>query len=185
MKIYFIRHGSTLPGENHLYCGSSDVPLSENGRKSLSKSDFTPDIIISSPLKRCVETAQIMFPEKNIKISSELREMDFGRFELHSYEELKTDTDYIDWITDETGDYICPGGESKNIFFDRVSKAFERELDSLCSDTAFILHGGVIGAIMELYCNVKKPYYEWKPPYGGGFETEYSNDYVLSFLRYL
>jgi len=182
MTIYLIRHGSTTAGENHLYCGSSNVPLSDNGRALLTKADFTPDVLISSPLMRCIETSQILFPNTKIKISSELREMDFGRFELHSYEQLKTDTQYIDWITDETGDYVCPGGESKNSFFDRISKTFVREVSLLnCNTAAFVLHGGVIGAIMELYCTEKKPYYEWKPPYGGGFVLDYNTS--LTFIR--
>ncbi len=185
MKIYLIRHGSTEAGEAHLYCGSSDVPLSEKGRGALTPSSLSPDIVISSPLLRCIETAQILFPHRNIKISSELREMDFGRFELHSYEELKFDKAYIDWITDVSGDFICPGGESKNTFFRRVSDAFLHELSQLdCGSAAFILHGGVIGALMELYCTEKKPYYEWKPPYGGGFAVKASR-YTLTFDRYL
>ncbi len=33
MIIYLIRHGKTYCNENKLYCGISDVPLSEEGKK--------------------------------------------------------------------------------------------------------------------------------------------------------
>ena len=34
-KIYLIRHGNTEANELHLYCGSTDLPLSERGRDAL------------------------------------------------------------------------------------------------------------------------------------------------------
>ena len=34
-EIYLIRHGSTEANERHLYCGASDLPLSERGRREL------------------------------------------------------------------------------------------------------------------------------------------------------
>ncbi|NLD86799.1 MAG: histidine phosphatase family protein [Clostridiales bacterium] len=180
MKIYLIRHGATKEGKSRLYCGSSDVPLCDDSIKPFLRD---VDVLISSPMRRCLETAKIMFPGKKIRISPDLGEMDFGRFELHSYEELRDDKDYISWITDKTGDVLCPGGESKNSFTKRVLDAFIREIDSLgqLGSAAFLLHGGVIGVIMESFCEVKKPYYEWKPPYAGGFETVLLDNMVLSF----
>ena len=35
MTIYLIRHGKTEANEKHLYCGSTDLPLSEAGRGEL------------------------------------------------------------------------------------------------------------------------------------------------------
>ena len=37
MIIYLIRHGKTYCNENKLYCGISDVPLSEEGKKELEE----------------------------------------------------------------------------------------------------------------------------------------------------
>ena len=35
MRLVLIRHGRTRANEEHLYCGSTDLPLSENGRREL------------------------------------------------------------------------------------------------------------------------------------------------------
>jgi alpha-ribazole phosphatase len=35
MTIYLIRHGKTEANEKHLYCGSTDLPLSNVGRAEL------------------------------------------------------------------------------------------------------------------------------------------------------
>lgn len=35
MKLILIRHGKTEANEKHLYCGSTDVSLSESGIKEL------------------------------------------------------------------------------------------------------------------------------------------------------
>ena len=36
MTIYLIRHGKTETNEKHLYCGSTDLPLSGAGKEELS-----------------------------------------------------------------------------------------------------------------------------------------------------
>ncbi|MBR4078576.1 MAG: phosphoglycerate mutase family protein, partial [Christensenellaceae bacterium] len=38
MKLYLIRHGRTMANEKWLYCGSTDIPLSDNGVKRINKS---------------------------------------------------------------------------------------------------------------------------------------------------
>ena len=37
MTIYLIRHGKTEANELHLYCGSTDLPLSQSGREELRR----------------------------------------------------------------------------------------------------------------------------------------------------
>jgi len=44
MKIYLIRHGKTTANEKHLYCGSTDLPLSENGIKELRQIKYDINI---------------------------------------------------------------------------------------------------------------------------------------------
>ena len=70
-QICFIRHGITAGNEQKKYIGSTDEPISDAGRKCLIKRASegiygTPDIVFSSPMKRCIETAQILFPEKKL-----------------------------------------------------------------------------------------------------------------------
>ena len=65
-----------------------------------------------SPLRRCQETAEILFPEQKVRIIDQLAECDFGAFENKNYKELSDDPRYQAWI-DSNGIMAFPGGESK------------------------------------------------------------------------
>ena len=55
----------------------------------MRKMDY-PEVqnIYISPLKRCVQTAEILFPGELVHIIDELAECDFGEFENKNYKEL-------------------------------------------------------------------------------------------------
>ena len=60
MWIDLVRHGMTRGNEERRYIGITDEPLSERGRKLAEQCMYEmPEIVFSSPLKRCVETAEI------------------------------------------------------------------------------------------------------------------------------
>jgi len=74
-KIYIIRHGKTDFNEQGRYMGRTDLSLNANGRKQAEKLEkhlkgLNIDVIISSPLKRAIETAEIIIPN-DFKIISE------------------------------------------------------------------------------------------------------------------
>lgn len=82
MWIDLVRHGMTRGNEERRYIRITDEPLSERGRKLAEQCMYEmPEIVFSSPLKRCVETAEILYPDQDIYIIEELRECDFGIFE--------------------------------------------------------------------------------------------------------
>ena len=58
MTIYLIRHGKTEANENHLYCGSTDLPLSAAGRQELQniRYDIKNVRFLTSGMKRTDET---------------------------------------------------------------------------------------------------------------------------------
>ena len=91
MTIYLIRHGKTLANERRVYCGSTDLSLSEQGREELA--DIRYDIqnvrFLTSGMKRANETMELLFPGAAYETDPEFRELDFGVFEMHGYEELK------------------------------------------------------------------------------------------------
>ena len=72
--IYFIRHGQTKYNVESRFVGSTDLPLSEDGRKQIfNKWDgvqehIERDIIFTSPMKRCVETTGIIFPYDSFEV---------------------------------------------------------------------------------------------------------------------
>jgi len=176
MKLILIRHGKTEANEKHLYCGSTDLPLSESGKSELIERKNTvkyPSIdgfrILTSGMRRCEETLIILFGDIPHDTDTAFREMDFGTFEMRSYEEMKNDPDYIAWITGDNEANVTPGGESGNQMTGRVIDGLTRLMGE-GRDTLIVTHGGVIAAIMTyLFAGENKNRYEWQPKPGGGY----------------
>lgn len=169
--IYLIRHGRTEANDRHLYCGSTDLPLSDAGRQELETLHYSVGNVrfAVSGMLRTVQTLQILFGDVPYEIDPAFREIDFGKFELHSYEELKNDPEYQTWITGNNERNVPPGGESGEAMTARVLAAFAK-LRREPGDTVLISHGGVIAAIMEkTFPNEGKNRYQWQPRPGHGY----------------
>ena len=169
MSIYLIRHGKTEANEQHLYCGSTDLPLSDGGREELHsmRYDITPERFVTSGMKRTDETLRILFGNVPFSVDSRFREVDFGDFEMKSYEMLKEKAAYQAWLTGDNERNVPPGGESGVQMTRRVLEAFREIPDG----TALITHGGVIAAIMaSLFPQEGKHRYQWQPRNGHGYE---------------
>ncbi|MCD8105052.1 MAG: cobalt-precorrin-5B (C(1))-methyltransferase CbiD [Lachnospiraceae bacterium] len=178
MDIFFIRHGSTAGNLEHRYVGATDEPLTGETFGLLKKKKEyypQPDCVFSSPLRRCVQTAEALFPETEIRFRSGLRELDFGEFEYKNYEDLKDDKRYQAWI-DSGGTAAFPGGEDRNSFCDRCCAAFEeacREaLDAGMQKVAFVVHGGTIMAILDRFSRPHRDYFEWQVKNAEGFSCK-------------
>lgn len=171
-KIYLIRHGNTEANERHLYCGSTDLPLSEDGRNALQTlkpgySGIQNVRFVTSGMLRTAQTLEILFGNVPHCCEPAFREMDFGAFEMRSYEQLKDVPEYQQWITGDNEANLTPGGESGILMKARVLKAFGVLQGA---DTVLITHGGVIAAIMEhLFPQEGKNRYQWQPKPGHGY----------------
>ena len=168
MTIYLIRHGKTSANEKHLYCGSTDLLLSETGKAELQ--DFWYDIknvrFLTSGMKRTNETLRILFGDVPHEVDPRFREVDFGIFEMQSFEQLKDTPEYQAWLTGDNDANIPPQGESGEQMKARVLAAFSE----IKEDTCIITHGGVIASIMEyLFPNEGKNRYQWQPKPGYGY----------------
>ena len=171
MTIYLIRHGKTEANEKHLYCGSTDLPLSDIGRAELEKLHYDIKNVrfITSGMKRTNDTLQILFGDVPYEVDPRFREVDFGIFEMHSYEELKDTPDYQAWLTGDNDANVPPNGESGVQMTERVLQAFSE----LQEDTCIITHGGVIATFMEhLFPEEGKNRYQWQPKPGYGYKIE-------------
>ena len=168
MTIYLIRHGKTEANEKHLYCGSTDLPLSDVGRAELEKLryDIKNVRFITSGMKRTNETLHLLFGDVPYEVDPRFREVDFGIFEMQSFEQLKDTPDYGAWLTGDNDANIPPQGESGVHMKARVLNAFSE----IKEDTCIIAHGGVIAAIMEYqFPEENKNRYQWQPKNGCGY----------------
>lgn len=158
-----------MANEQHLYCGRTDLSLSEAGRNELKTLSYTAPVnaqFVTSGMKRANETLSILFGEVSFTEDPRFREVDFGVFEMHSYEELKDRADYQQWISGDNEGNIPPEGESGAQMTQRVLEA----LSTLPENTVLVTHGGVIAAIMQhCFPQEGKHRYEWQPKNGGGY----------------
>ena len=170
MTVYLIRHGKTQGNVERRYIGATDQPLCPQGRAELqNKIGPEADRVVASPLLRCRETAEILYPEKGVEIVDDLREADFGAFENHTYEELKDDPQYRAWL-DGAGEAAPPGGESKAEQQARTVRAFQKVMAACGEDerVAFVVHGGTIMCLLEAL-EPSHRFYDWQAPNGGGY----------------
>lgn len=183
--LSFIRHGETPANEKGRYLGRTDESLSEHGRQvlwSYKEQNLYPeaDYLFTSPMKRCMETAKILYPMQNPIIIPEWKEMDFGRFEYKNYEELKTDPYYQKWI-DSGGTMAFPGGESRASFVRRCGQGLQRmcvllrraqtENTKGIIRVSVIVHGGTIMALLSSCGKSESPkgYFDYQTKNGRGY----------------
>ena len=176
MTIYLIRHGKTAANEQHLYCGSTDLPLSTAGLEALKNIHYQVGEcrFLTSGMLRTEQTLSALFGDVPHEVEPDFREIDFGAFEMKSYEQLKDNPDYQAWLTGDNQANTPPGGESGNAMTQRALNAFQ----TLAQDTVVIAHGGVIAAIMEsLFPQEGKNRYQWQPQPGHGYKI-IDNTYI-------
>lgn len=184
MKLILIRHGMTQGNKEKRYIGTTDESLSNEGvsflRESMKQGVYPfADRLFVSPMKRCMETAQLLYPALSPTVVQDFRECSFGRFEGKNYEELADDKEYLRWLG-SNGTLPFPEGEAVETFKKRCVKAFRQcildmgAFSETDGSAAMIMHGGTIMAIMECYALPKKGYYEYQVTNGSGYTAEYS-----------
>lgn len=172
MKLYLIRHGKTQANEKHVYCGSTNLPLSDDGIRQLQQISYKIPKncrFLTSGMLRTEQTLYYLFGNREHEKDERFREIDFGVFEMHGYEELKERADYQEWISGDNEKNIPPMGESGEQMSLRVQEG-RKAIQKQKKDTVLITHGGVIADIMyHLFPEENKNRYEWQPAPGGGY----------------
>ena len=165
-----IRHGMTPGNKLRQYIGRTDEPLSQEGRDALAELHYpNAERVYISPMIRCRQTAEILFPGAELVVYDGLREMDFGHFEGRSAMDMTDDPEYRAWV-DAFCEAPIPGGEMKEPFMDRCCSAFEEILASDRTDRlVFVVHGGTLMAVLSRFASPSREYYRWSPKNGHGF----------------
>lgn len=178
-QIHLIRHAMTSGNLEGRYIGHTDIPLCKEGIAQLhdimDNYGAYPEVdaVFSSPLKRCLETAKEIYPDKEPIILNDLIEYDFGEFEGKTAEELQNDPDFAEWLSGSNPNKAAPFGDSQVRFNYRVCACFEKIVDAVIragtKNTAVITHGGVIMSIMTAYALPEAPMHEWLTPNSCGY----------------
>ena len=165
ISLLFIRHGATNGNLQKRYIGRTDEPLCDAGISQvlkLKEQNFHADYLFVSPMLRTKQTAELLFPQISYTVVNDFVETDFGIFEGKTAKELSHNKEYQTWV-----DSMClapiPEGESIADFKMRCCEAFREAIktvpDNSCA--AFVVHGGVIMAIMEAYAKPSRSFYDY------------------------
>ena len=171
MKLLLIRHGATPGNLEKRYVGRTDESLTQESLETLGKEAKKirklagkPAAIITSPMKRCLETAETLFPEHDypqvprVRVE-DLSECDFGKFEYKNYLELSGDMEYQ--------------FKARTVkAFREILARFFRETEDPDKTLVFVVHGGTIMAVMEALAKEWKSYYDWQVGNGEGIFGE-------------
>jgi alpha-ribazole phosphatase len=160
------------------YIGKTDESLCGSGIAELSAIKY-PDcsLVIASPMKRCIETAALVYPDKKIMVYDDLRECGFGDFEGKSHDDLADNPDYQAWV-DSGGTLPFPNGEDCESFRKRCVGAFEKAVLENAGHEAitFVIHGGTIMAILAERAVPVRDFYDYQVGNGYGCITRYNRE---------
>ncbi len=177
-QIHMIRHGSIDENLKGAYIGQSNPPLSAKGVENLQKAMKTCEYpngnikLFTSPLKRCMQTCSILYPNIEPVRVDGFMECNFGDWEGMTAAMLMNDSRFVNWLSnsDKTSP---PNGESGADFTRRICKTFERFVDGLIkngiTESVLISHGGVIMTLLAIYGLPKAKPFDWTMDNGYGF----------------
>lgn len=175
LKILLIRHGKTPGNGLGKYIGVTDEELLSEEEAALKGTRLlSVEAVYSSPLKRCLQTAAFLFPEKQAIVLPELIQCNYGRLEGRTYQEMQKSPEFRQWVSG--GEIVAfPEGESRAAFYERSLEAFRtvvadaqrRRTDNI----AIVMHGAMISNILSEYGFPAQKYSDWAVEPGEGYHV--------------
>ena len=177
-QLDLFRHGE--PELTGVYLGRTDAALSAHGKRfSLEALSKNPgwDLVVSSPLRRCLETARDISQQLGVEllVIDRLQEYDFGDWDGQQFEVIYAQQSELAdrfWLDPETNP--PPSGESITQFIDRVELAKSLLLEREEKRILVITHGGVIRSMVANLLGVQ-------PNCWGRIKVDYSHFTQLRF----
>jgi alpha-ribazole phosphatase len=167
MEIYLIRHTTPAIATGICY-GQADIEVAESFEEEAKLiQQQLPDAIniYSSPLKRCSQLAKHIYPNINIAFADDLKEMDFGEWELQPWDQIPNDP-LSEWMKDFVNVRV-PGGENYLDLYNRTI-TFYNHIISKSQPAAIFTHSGNIRSILSYVNNVplEESFSKFKIGYG-------------------
>ena len=142
-EVILVRHGETEWSRTGKHTGSTDIPLTERGRRqaqavgaALRDRDFA--LVLTSPLGRALETCRLAgFGERAVQ-RDELMEWDYGTYEGRTTAEVREERP--GWTLWRDG---VPDGETVEQVGERVDRVLD-DLRPLDGDALLFAHGHVL-----------------------------------------
>lgn len=147
MALHIVRHGRTEANASGLLLGRADPALDPTGRvqaKKIASWIGEPDRLVSSPLQRCVETAEAF----GVQIERDDRavELDYGELDLTPLRDVPADV-WTQWRADPS--FRPPGGETLVELQARVGELLEEvSADAIDREVVVVTHVSPVKAAM-------------------------------------
>jgi broad specificity phosphatase PhoE len=147
VNVFTIRHGETAWSLSGQHTGSTDIPLTDNGRQlaarlrpGLTRHEF--GLVLVSPKQRARETCELAGLSDKAVIEPGLVEWDYGEYEGLTTDQIRTMA--AGWLIFRDG---CPGGEAPEEIGERVNRVIARVRAS-AGDVALFAHGHVLRVLV-------------------------------------
>jgi broad specificity phosphatase PhoE len=143
VNVFAIRHGETAWSLSGQHTGTTDIPLTDNGRQLaeklrpvLAKEKFA--LVLCSPMQRARETCELAGLGAVAVIDPDLAEWNYGKYEGITTKQIHETAP--GWLLFRDG---CPGGESPEQVGARADRATARARAAE-GDVALFAHGHVL-----------------------------------------
>ena len=145
--IYVARHGETAWSLTGQHTGTTDIPLTDNGRRLakrlravLAKRAFAA--VLVSPMQRARETCALAGLDSGAVVDGDLVEWNYGEYEgltpRQIYEKAPG------WVVFRDG---CPGGEMPEQVGARVDRILAK-VRAVAGDVALFAHGHLLRVLV-------------------------------------
>lgn len=149
--VDFLRHGETTA--HGALVGRADPSLTEAGHAAIARQlgERRWPVVISSPLKRARETAEIAARDSaaTIEIDPAWREIDFGDWDGRHHRDLAGDAHLAAFYADPEGS-SPPNGETMGEVRGRVTGALDRVAAHGQGPVLVVAHGGSIRVALSI-----------------------------------
>ncbi|HUL69446.1 MAG TPA: histidine phosphatase family protein [Gemmatimonadales bacterium] len=174
-RVFAIRHGETEWSLNGRHTGTTDIPLTDNGRRlatqlrpMLARTRFVT--VLTSPLKRARETCELAGLGGAAVVDPDLVEWNYGKYEGLTPAQIHATAP--GWLIFRDG---CPGGETPVEIGARVDRVIAR-VRAVEGDVALFAHGHVLRVLGACWLGLP-------PEAGQHFLLDTGTLNILSYYR--
>lgn len=152
-NLYLVRHGQTKWSLTGQHTGSTDLPLTTQGvkqaellKKRLSRIRF--ELVLTSPLKRSLETCELAGFSKVANIDADLREWNYGLYEGWTKQQILTKAPGWNIFTGDS-----PNGESVEDVKSRANHILDK-IQSVQGNVLIFSHGHFLRLFLTQWLQV-------------------------------
>jgi broad specificity phosphatase PhoE len=145
-RVYLLRHGETKWSLSRQHTGSTDIPLTENGRAVAKRlapllAEQSFELVLVSPLERARETCKLAGLSERAQIDADLCEWNYGAYEGLTPPKIREQSP--EWLIFRDG---CPGGESPMQIGVRLDRLIGK-VRGVEGNAALFGHGHILRAL--------------------------------------